>query len=218
MTRTGKDIEISTRAKELIDTHLDASGRFSMLELMSGISVSQWKNFYYKKQLLNERMLTFLVKKYPHDEIWLLTGERPPAQAEFPFLAQIPRKSDCETLGKRFNWVIREFASSEGEMLFKYLQKFSKNSGMCIEINSNAWAKVILEEAEPTIEMVVAICQARPHFTEWVVRGYICALQVDPSEDNSVADWKAYHQKKMETIVKNFHEPKNIKNKEIKLD
>lgn len=163
-------------------------------------------------------MLTFLVKKYPHDEIWLLTGVHSPVQAEFPFLAPIPRKSDCETLGKRLNWVIREFASSEGEMLFKYLQKFSKNSGMCIEINSNAWAKVILEEAEPTMEMVSVICQARPHFTEWVVRGYISALQVDPTEEHSVADWKAYHQNKMKNILNKFHGSIPIENKDINLD
>lgn len=190
MTRTAKDKEVSERARHLIDAQLGERGRFAMLEEMSGINTGQWKNFYYGRQLVNEQMLSFLTKKYPHDAIWLLSGERPPNQSEFPFSAPVPAEEDSRTVGQRLNWVIREWAAPKGKDLFHYLWEKSDE-----KISADDWAKVVLGLAEPTLEMVVVVCSRRPHFSEWVLLGETASnYQVDPSSSASVAAWKAHKQ------------------------
>lgn len=188
LTRTPRDKEISERARFLIDAQLGERGRFAMLEEMSGINTGQWKNFYYGRQLVNEQMLSFLRKKYPHDAIWLLTGERPPDQNEFPFFAPVPAEEDSRTIGQRLNWVIREWAAPKGKDLFHYLWEKSDE-----KITADEWARVVLALAEPTLEMVVVVCSRRPHFSEWVLLGATKSnYQVDPTSKASVAAWKAH--------------------------
>lgn len=185
MTRTSDDKEISERARLLIDAQLGDRGRFALLEEMSQINIGQWKNFYYKRQLINEKMLAFLVKKFPHDKIWLLTGNKAPEQSDYPFDSPIPKESDCQTVGQRLNWVIREFASPKGKMLFEYLQ------GRYKTISADDWAQVVLGVTEPTLKMVVAICSDQPQFTDWVLLGHAGITQVDPTRKESVDAWKA---------------------------
>lgn len=196
MTRTAKDKEISERARFLIDAQLGERGRFTMLEEMSGINTGQWKNFYYGRQMLNEQMLAFLTKKYPQDSIWLHTGERPPKQTEFPFAAPVPAEKDCQTVGQRLNWVIREWASPRGKDLFNYLSE--KSGG---HISADDWSKVVLGLAEPTVEMVVVVCTERPYFTEWVIRGGSGVYQVTPTSQASVAAWKAHKAAEWESFA-----------------
>lgn len=189
MSKVDLDGEISERARLLLAEHFSARGRFPLLEKLSGISSAQWQNFYYKKQRINDGMLHFLLKHLPHDEIWLLTGEKPPEQAQYPFLAPVPRASDCQTIGQRLNWVIREWASPKGEALFKYLAAKSNQ-----KISADDWAKVVLGLASPTLDMVDVVCSERPHFTEWVLRGGVGVQQVDPTSQTSVAAWKAHRE------------------------
>lgn len=196
MTRTSDDKEVSDRARQLIDDQVGDRGRFALLEEMSGINVGQWKNFYYKRQLINEKMLSFLVQKFPHDKIWLLTGNKAPEQSEYPFDAPIPKESDCQTVGQRLNWVIRECASPKGKMLFEYLQ------GRYKTISADEWAQVVLGVTEPTLNMVVAICRDQPHFIEWVLLGHAGATQVDPSNKMSVDAWKAKKDRDFQELAK----------------
>lgn len=186
MTRIAKDKEVSERARHLIDAQLGERGRFAMLEELSGINTGQWKNFYYGRQLANEQMLAFLTKKYPHDAIWLLTGERPPTESDFPFLAPVPTQKDCQTVGQRLNWVIREWASPKGKDLFNYLSQRSSDT-----ISADDWSSVVLGLSEPTAQMIAVVCTERPHFTAWVVLGSAGITQVDPTSQASVAAWKA---------------------------
>lgn len=213
MTKLSRDIEINERAKSLIDSQLGARGRFTLLEEMSGISVSQWKNFYYGKQLLNEKMFDFLVKKYPHDEVWLLTGQQAPEQEKFPFPAPVPKKSDSETIGARLNWVIREWASPKGNTLFEYLHQASSRGDTCKKIPADDWAQVVLGLAEPTVEMIATVCENRPHFTEWVVLGRAGNLQVNPASEASVTAWSARKQADWVEFEKTFRTTKKHGNK-----
>lgn len=190
MARSLKDIETSVRARELIEMEFGGRGRFAMLEEASGISVGQWKNFFYERQQLNEKMLNFLIKKYPDHETWLLTGERSPSKDKFPFLTSPPKSSDCTTVGSRLKWVIREYASPRGKDLFDYLEKSSKQSG--VEIPADDWAQLILSDVEPTTEMITFICQRRPNFTQWVILGNDYSPQVDPTSESSVTRWKSH--------------------------
>lgn len=160
-----------------------------MLEAASGIPVGQWKNFFYERQQLNEHMQNFMLKKYPEHETWLLTGIRPPAKDKFPFLASPPKRSDCVTVGSRLKWVIREYALPSGKDLFVYLQKTSTKSG--IEIPADDWAQLILNDAEPTPEMITFICKKRPHFTAWVILGSANSQQVDPASELSISQWNS---------------------------
>lgn len=199
MTRTAKDKEVSERARHLIDAQLGTRGRFAMLEAMSGINTGQWKNFYYGRQLINEQMLAFLTRQYPHDEIWLLTGKEAPEISDFPFTAPIPNERDCQTVGQRLNWVIREFASPRGTQLFDYLEQRSKG-----KIPAAAWANVVLGLSEPTTEMVVVVCEARQLFTEWVILGGAGVHQVDPTSQASVAAWMAHKEADWNSFVEEW--------------
>ncbi len=208
MSKVDLDGEISERARLLLAEHFSARGRFPLLEKLSGISSAQWQNFYYKKQRINDGMLHFLLKHLPHDEIWLLTGKKPPKQAQYPFLAPVPRASDCQTIGQRLNWVIREFASPKGAQLFSYLEQRSKG-----KISAEAWGQVVLGLAEPTIEMVAVVCQARPQFTEWVLLGDAGMLQIDPTNETSVAAWVAKEKADLDALTKSVSTLKKHGNK-----
>lgn len=210
---SNRDNEVSERARSFVIDQFSVRGRFALLEKLSGISADQWRNFYYAKQRINEQMLAFLVKKYPHDEIWLLTGQRVPEQAKFPFSAPIPKESDCETIGTRLNWVIREWASPKGNALFEYLQQVSSEAGTCKKISADDWAQVVLGLAEPTVEMIATVCISRPHFTEWVILGGSGYSQVDPTSETSVAEWNARKESDWAELEKSFRATKKHGNK-----
>lgn len=208
MTRSAKDREVSERARSLIDSQLGERGRFAMLEEMSGINTGQWKNFYYGRQLINDQMLAFLTKKYPHDAIWVLTGQQAPSQGAFPFLAPVPSTNDCTSVGQRLNWVIREWASPKGEALFKYLAEKSDQ-----KIPPDDWAKVVLGLASPTLDMVCVVCWERPHFTAWVITGSAGPLQVNPTSAASVAAWAAQKEAEWKELEKGFTKTRPVSSK-----
>lgn len=190
MARSKKDLELDERARRLIESQMGDRGKFTLLESMSGIRVSQWKNFYYGKQSLNDQMLAFLSKKYPHDEQWLLTGMHPPEQKSFPFLAPIPKASECKTVGSRLNWVIRELTSLTGDGLVKYLCSKRVINSSYSNISSEDWKEVVLGLKEPSPAMIAVVCEMRPHFTSWVVLGRSVYDQVDPTNPESIARWR----------------------------
>ncbi|WP_342616469.1 hypothetical protein [Rhodoferax sp. GW822-FHT02A01] len=192
MARLNIDTDVSERARTFVASQFSARGRFTLLEKMSGVSSAQWQNFYYAKQGLNDKMLAFLVKNFPHDEIWLLTGRKAPKQSDFPFSAPIPKSTDSDTVGKRLNWVIRQFAGPKGLQLFKYLEQRSEGGDTKKSfISADEWAPVVLGLAEPNLRMVEVVCAAQPMFTQWVVLGYTSSDQVDPTNEVSVKEWKA---------------------------
>lgn len=190
MARTQKDLELDDRARRLIEDRLGGRGKFALLERVSGISVSQWKNFFYGKQSLNDQMRAFLVKQYPHDEQWLLTGTRPPEQGSFPFSAPVPKLSDCRTVGSRLNWAIREFTGLSGDSLFQYLSERVPVSSEYPVVPPEEWKDVVLGLKEPTPAMIAIICEARPIFTTWIIMGRASDNQVDPTNEESITRWK----------------------------
>lgn len=190
MARTTKDLERDDRARKLIEDQVSGRGKFTLLESISGISMSQWKNFFYGKQSLNDPMLAFLRKQYPHDEQWLLTGTPSPKQSSFPFLAPVPKASECKTVGSRLNWVIREFTGLSGDGLFKYLSSKRVIKSTYPNIPQEDWKEVVLGLKEPSPAMIALVCEMRPHFTSWVILGNALYDQVDPTSEASIAKWK----------------------------
>lgn len=189
MTKTLKDLALSSRLRELISATFPSRGRFSALQDASGISANRWKNFYYKKQEAAADMVDFWCKKYPNEQTWLLTGVAAPNQADFPFSAPIPRAWEGQTIGDRLNWVIKEWAAPTGEQLFSYLEEKSRG-----RIAASEWSRVVLRLSEPTIEMVQLVCDFRPRFTEWVVLGRVShEPAVNPTDHVSVEKWKLWH-------------------------
>lgn len=175
MARTFTDIAISARAKELVKVKFSDRGRFGLLEAKSGLSIGQWKNFFYGRQLLNKNMLSFLISQYPHEESWLLTGERPVGDDDSPFSIPAPSYAASQTLSGRFGWAIREFAPTHGSHLFDHLQIASGLDGAAAEIPADEWASVLLDGAEPSLQMMIFICSQRPQFAEWVLTGAVGA-------------------------------------------
>lgn len=199
MTRRLKDIEADERLRELIESRYGDRGRYTMLEEVSKISATKWKNFYYKKQSATQEMLGFWCAKYPEDSQWLNTGMRPPAQKGFPFGTRIPGFGGKSTLSQRLNWVIAEWASPRGADLFQYLENRSGGN-----IPARDWANVILSVSEPTAQMIQLVCKVRPMFTEWMILGYLSIQgpQVDPDNEASVLAWKD-HMRKERMIMSN---------------
>lgn len=197
MTKTLKDVELSARLRDLVGKNFPTRGRFSALEGVSGISANRWKNFYYKKQEAAPDMVDFWCKKYPDEQVWLLTGALAPDQESFPFAAPVPRAWEGQTVGDRLNWVIKEWAAPSGEQLFAYLE--TKSRGL---IPASEWSKVVLRLAEPTLEMVQLVCAQRPRFAEWVLLGRVLGEPaVDPTDLSSVEHWKEWHS---EEIARHF--------------
>jgi hypothetical protein len=178
--------ELSERLRELVEKEYPQRGRFTELEKVSGISSNRWKNFYYRKQEATQEMTQFWCNSYPIESDWLLSGVKAPEQKDFPFGARIPTRHEGQTIADRLNWVISEWASPKGEQLFNYLEQRSKGKILAAE-----WAQLILKAAAPTVEMITVVCQARPHFAEWIINGHVQHLpQVDPTNQESVKRWK----------------------------
>ncbi len=189
-SQTAKDK--SERLRKLLDDKYPSRGRFTALAANSGtITANRWKNFYYRKQEASRDMLDFWCETYPMDRSWLMTGTEPPDQEGFPFAGVVPESWEGGSIGDRLNWVIREWASSTGERLFKYLEQRSGGA-----IPAAEWSKVVLRLEEPTLAMVQLVCGYRPRFTEWVLLGKVTSEPaVDPSNGASVATWKRWHGK-----------------------
>lgn len=189
-------IAVSERARTLVKENFDVRARFAHLEELSSISADQWRNFYYAKQRINEAMLGFLVKRFPDKKTWMLTGGYGPDDREssggnspfFPFNSPPPDDHECETIGQRLKWVIRQRVIDKGAKLFEYLSKISDMHGK--KISPDDWAQFVLGSTEPTLDMVATICDWNSQFSLWVLLGSRKnEHQVDPTDPASVVDW-----------------------------
>lgn len=193
LTTTNERRDVSERLRELIEKVFPTKGRYNALEEASTISATRWKNFYYRKQQATDEMLAFWTSTYPNDETYVLTGIRHPEEGTFPFHTKAPRKWKGQTIGDRLVWVITEWASPQGDALFRYLEQTTDG-----RISAAEWARVIMRQAEPTVDMIVHVCTYRPHFTEWVVTGRTTGTpSIDPTSQESVDQWEPYWKEKL---------------------
>jgi len=194
MTRSKKDIEVSERLIAQISARFGDRGRFTLLEEASGIAANRWKNLYYGKQAATAEQLNFWTATYPEDEIWILTGK----EDDGGYLFGTPTESAMgrDSVGDRLNWVIEEFASPRGNDLIDYLTDRYGST-----ITRAEWKKLLLRQAEPTMEMVELICRERPHFAAWVVLGFAPHLSVDPTNEESIKAWKKQRIDELEALL-----------------
>ena len=192
MTKSTDRVELSERVRELLKTEFDHAGRFTLLEKRSGISASKWKNFFYGKQSATSEMVEFICNKFPDRASWIRTGNEETAGYDFPFMATPPRRHETESLSGRLKWVIREWASGQGETLFYYLEQCAKGS-----VSAAQWADFFLHDREPTISMLMTVGRQRPMFVEWMLLGDVELFkpdtqvpQVNPADQASIARWK----------------------------
>ncbi len=102
----------------------------------------------------------------------------------YPFTTPSPTLTQT-TLANRLIWAISEWASPQGEQLFKYLSR--KSIG---KIKPDEWEKMILGSMDPSIQMIEIVCRQRPYFSEWIITGHAKAMpQVDPTDSNSIKKW-----------------------------
>lgn len=191
MSKTHRNSEVTERLRHWIDDSYGDRGRFAVLEAASGITEQRWKNVYYKRQFVTDEMLNFVQKISTESHQWITTGVETPRPKGYPFGTKPPTDSEQETLAGRLNWVIKEWAAPRGSKLFEYLESRSKDT-----VTAEQWAAMLLGTANPTLEMLVVVCDHRPHFTEWIVNGgKRCGL--NPADSESVERWK----KKQQAVV-----------------
>lgn len=182
--------EVSSRLRDLIGERFQTRGRFSALELASGITASKWKNFYYGKQEATQALLKFWCQKFPESENWLLKGSWGAEFERYPFNypAPITSKSDVLCLADRLIWVISEWATNQPAELYKYLSQKTRG-----KITAEDWEKMILRDVEPTIQMIELVCKHRPFFTEWIITGATGGFpQADPTDSRSIKRWNEF--------------------------
>ncbi len=209
MIKTLEQTRISERLREAIQEELSSRGKFTYLANKSEIPASNWKNFYYKRQEATEEMINFWINNYPDWEYYLFTGNSGfMKEQKAIFGITEPDKDQCKTLRDRLNWVIREWASPRGEKLFKYLQEKSGGS-----ISAKEWADVILDIADPTIEMLQIVLSYRPHFSEWVLLGRRSheLRQVDPSDKAILHQWHQMKYVSEQTLYELWNQHKQTK-------
>lgn len=199
--------EISDRARKLIVENFDIRGRFTRLEELSGINSAQWRNFYYEKQRINEKMLAFVFESFPNAKAWILTGKDSPEQSkgsvasesDLPFGIPVPKKDEYKTIGQRLSWVIRRWFGKTGPDLLNFLYEKSINQGKMISIED--WAKVIQGAEEPSADMLSIVCERNHAFALWILIGsfehtrftftpFSSNDQIDPSNPVCVADYR----------------------------
>ncbi len=187
----------SRRLKNLIDKVFLARGRFDRLENISGISKNKWKNFYYEKQNATQELIEFWCKKYSADTDYLINGVETESDFRYPFCENRP--STAESISDRLIWAISEFASPQGEQLFRYLERRSNGT-----VTAQEWSKVILKTQEPTADMIRLICKERPYFTEWIISGTVTDIQVNPTDDGSIKRWLDFNREDLEKRAANY--------------
>lgn len=168
-----------TRLRELIAKRFPNRGRFAQIEAASRIPQGQWKNFYYRKQSATPPMLAWWPEFFPDDWQYLMIGTFGPAPEDFPFNASVPDASRMQSVGDRLRWVIVEWCGTQEDKIFEYLAAASNG-----RIPPREWALVILGTQEPTLPMVEIVCNARPMFAQWVIRGTVSnnVEQCDPRQ------------------------------------
>lgn len=206
--------EVSERARWLIVGTFHSRGRFTQLQEQSGISSAQWRNFYYGRQRVNERMLAFVLDTFPSAKAWVLTGKRSSEQAyslhsdqsHLPFSIALP--TEFETVGQRLSWAIHEWTPLRGRSLFALLSEISADEGKAI--SAEDWAQVLLKNVEPTVDMLTVVCKKQTRLALWVLCGsfkehdhwgpFGSNDQIDPSNLDCVSDFRHWDEMNQERI------------------
>lgn len=188
MTKTVRDNAVTERLRAWIDENYSGWGRFTQLEKDSQIRAQRWRDLQSGRQFAAPDMLEFVRTVNTADSDWVTTGVRAPEEDGYPFLTDAPTAQDRESLARRLNWVIREWAGPRGVKLYTYLESRYKK-----RISADEWASMILGASQPTPEMIELVCGERRYFTEWVVTGSASRNsspgQVDPCDADSIAAW-----------------------------
>lgn len=206
--------EVSERARWLIVNSFYSRGRFTQLQERSGISSAQWRNFYYGRQRVNEKMLAFVLETFPSAKTWVLTGKRSAEQtyslhsdqSHLPFSIALP--TEFETVGQRLSWAINEWTPLRGRALFAHLSEMSAGDGHAI--STEDWAQVILKGVEPTVDMLTVVCRRQTRLALWVLCGSFKVHdhwgpfgsndQIDPSNHDCVSDFRYWDEMNEERI------------------
>lgn len=177
---------VSHNLRQLIVNTFKNRGRFNELENKSGISATSWKNFYYERQGATKEMVGFWLNFQPESADLILRGDDSSISSDIILRGNnSPITSAPLTLAERLNWVIQVYCPNDADHLFEYLSKRSKGN-----ISADAWQKVIHKTIEPTLEMVIVICQMMPYYTEWIIRGYVNSMpQVDPTNKRTLDEF-----------------------------
>lgn len=186
MAKPRIDADKTQRLLQWLDDRYSGRGMFSAMEADSKIPAQRWKNVYYRRQNATEEMLDFVQSVSTNDRLWIVTGVRPPKKGSgYPFLSDPPTVDEQSTLGGRLIWVIKEWASPRGADLFRYLESQSQST-----VAADEWAAAFLGRAKVTSEMIEVVCSQRPHFAAWVIGISANALQVDPTDGESIERWE----------------------------
>lgn len=201
MAKPSQGKDMSRRLRGMVEKRFPNRGRFRELEEVSSISGSRWKNFFYGRQEATLEMIDFWCKKYPDERDWLLDG---PSQVTFDSVTidapPMPKKLPSRTIAERLIWVIFEWAAPSGDSLLIYLEENSKGT-----IPAEKWKNLLINHESPSAEMIALVCDRRPHFMEWVIRGRATMPdQVDPTDKESVEKWKTDQEDRWVQGLKNL--------------
>lgn len=176
-----KDMDKPTdiRLRELIEKRFPGRSRFTRLEASSRIPQGKWKNFFYRKQSATQSMLAWWPESFPEDWQYLMLGTIRPSQKNFPFNAPVPDASKMQSVGNRMRWVIVEWCGDKEAKIFEFLEQSSEG-----RVTASEWARCILGTQQPTLAMLEVVCNARPIFGQWVIRGTVSndVEQCDPRQ------------------------------------
>jgi hypothetical protein len=198
MVRRAAPSPTDERLKELIQRRLNVRGRFRALATNSGIAQSAWENFFYGKQSATTDMLSYWCRAFPRDQIYLMTGIHKAQPEDDELLRELfndsPLLPNNATMAQRLSWLIFETFTSK-EDVFEQLEKESEG-----KVKKGEWARSMLQENEPTIEMLKVAFKLQPQFVEWLVSGSASECpQVDPTSRrswNAFLEWKKSHESK----------------------
>ena len=77
---------------------------------------------------------------------------------------ELPKGEDERCLRERLIFLASEFASSDRK--FSYLES---RTG----ISATRWEALFMKDAEPSLDMIMAIARHRRNYVEWLITGYV---------------------------------------------
>ena len=180
MARPKQDERVTARFLEWLEDSYGDRGRFATLESLSSIHAQRWKNVYYGRQGATPEMLAFVQTTDSDAYSYVTTGVRVP-EVVGRLGSFTPSREDRLTVGSRLKWVIRQWAGPASADFFAHLEKKSRKT-----VPADAWASFYIQNTEPTMAMISAVCLGQPQYVEWVLCGDVSqSLQTDPTEKPS---------------------------------
>lgn len=154
-----KDSEFAQKTRFWIEHRYGYHGQFKDIENSTGIALQKWRNLSYKKQGVTFEMLNAIQKLDEAAYEWIMNANST-CTTESIFDALHPIKS-------RIIWSIKEkWTELKQEDLCIFLQGISKN-----KVSSAEWMSMLYGNKEPTLEMVLAVCDARYGDVIWILYG-----------------------------------------------